>query len=378
MGTATLLAGIPEKNFGLYHAIRFSVGDPAALVVGEDGRRTLIIRDIELARAKKHARADEVFCPADFAPAGGLSADREIATAQATAECLKRGGVTRVRSDRSLPFLFVDQLRASGFEVVCDRELGIAERRAKDAQEIEALRDVQGVTEQAMEMACGLVARSEAGAGGVLQHEGSALTADRVRGIIDVWLLERGYTTPGNIVACGKEGADCHNRGEGPLYTGQPIIIDIFPQSRKTKYNGDCTRVVVHGDVPDEVARMHAAVTESLQAGIDACRAGVTADAAYQASIDVIRRHGWDRGLPDGSPDFCSMQHGLGHGVGLEVHEPPLVDAGGPELIAGDCVTLEPGLYHATLGGIRVEDMVIVTADGCDNLNSLPWGLDWS
>ena len=71
------------------------------------------------------------------------------------------------------------------------------------------------------------------------------------------------------------------------------------------------------------------------------------------------------------------MTHGTGHAVGLEVHEPPLLDFGGPELLLGDCLTIEPGLYCRAIGGVRVEDMIILTEDGCQNLNSLYTGLDW-
>jgi Xaa-Pro aminopeptidase len=124
---------------------------------------------------------------------------------------------------------------------------------------------------------------------------------------------------------------------------------------------------------------MHAAVEEALRTGINATRAGVTGEEVYKAAIGVIEKHGWKRALPpeNPDPDFCSMQHGLGHGVGLEVHEPPLLDMGGPALIAGDALTIEPGLYHATLGGIRIEDLVITRDGGCENLNSLPYTLSW-
>jgi Xaa-Pro aminopeptidase len=157
------------------------------------------------------------------------------------------------------------------------------------------------------------------------------------------------------------------------------VIIDIFPQNRTTLYYGDCTRSVVHGTVSAELARMHAAVVAAKAAGIAAAQPGVTGEAVHEATIVVIRQHGYARSLPtDAEPDsYCAMVHGTGHGVGLEVHEPPLLDRGGPELIDGDVVTVEPGLYCKALGGIRVEDMVVVTAEGCRNLNRLPEGLDW-
>jgi Xaa-Pro aminopeptidase len=383
MSDATILAGNPDQNMTLYHAIRFLVGDPTVLITSPDGsgktQRTLILRDIEMKRARAHARVDAVHCPDDFAPASGLSAERETATAQAAAVCLSRLGANRVKADRTLPLIYVHHIEQAGIEVVYDEAMGVADRRAKDEAEVEMLRAAQGATEEAMRMACEMVARAEVGAGGDLMRGGSALTSERVSSAIDVFLLERGYSTPMNIVAGGREGSDCHNRGSGELRTGEPVIIDIFPQNKRTLYNGDCTRTVVNGDVPDEFGRMHAAVVEAKAAGTNAIRAGVTCDAVYRAAMDVIERHGWGRGIlaDDGPVDACSMQHGLGHGIGLNVHEAPLVDEGGPELVVGDALTIEPGLYHATIGGVRIEDMVIVRADGCENLNRLPEGLDW-
>lgn len=378
MNSAKVYAGIPATNNWLYHQLRFSVGDPAAFIVLPDGQRLLIVRDIELARARQQASADEVRCPADFSPEGGLSGDRETATAQSVAECLVRHDIQRAVSDRTLPLLFAHEMQLRGIEVVCDCDLGVLDRRSKDPQEIAWLQEAQRVTEGAIEMACRMVAR--AGVDGTqLVHDGQPLTSERVRQAIDVWLLSRGFDNVPSIVAGGADGFDCHNLGQGVLHTGQPIIIDIFPRDRSSRYHGDCTRTVVHGQVPDEVARMHAAVVAAKAAATAACRAGVTGEQVHQAAVEIILQHGYAMGLPaaDAPRDFCGMVHGTGHGIGLDLHEPPLLDQGGPPLVAGDALTIEPGLYHRRLGGIRIEDMVIVTDTGCENLNHLPEGLSW-
>jgi len=381
--TAVLMAGIPEINASLYRRLRFSVGDPAALIElpGEGGQlhSILILRDIEMQRARQHARVDRVACPADFAPAGGLSGDRETATAQAVAECLRQHGIRRVIGDRTLPLIFSDLVRHAGIDVQCDPDLGVLDRRAKDAEEIDWLRECQGVTEGVMEMACRLVAGAALRADGVLLHDGQPLTSERVRIAIDHWLLDRGYLNPPSIVAGGPRGADCHDIGSGQLRTGEPVIIDIFPQNRTTRYWGDCTRTVVHGEVPAELSRMHAATVDAKQAAIAAIRPDVTGEAVHQATREIIEACGFAMGLPSADqPDsYCAMTHGTGHGVGLNVHEPPLLDVNGPTLVMGDVLTVEPGLYRRDLGGVRVEDMVVVHADGCENLNSLYEGLDW-
>ncbi len=382
-GGATLMAGIPSVNRTLYRRIRFLVGDPVALldVPAEPGhRRILLVRDIEMDRARRHARADVVACPADYAPEAGLSGDRETATAQAAAECARREGLTMVVADRSLPLLYAHVFEEAGIEVRCDPELGIAERRSKDAEEVAALRAAQEVTEGAVEMACRLIAGAEADPDGMLVAGGAPLTSERVRAAIDVWLLERNFVNPTSIVAGGRIGADCHDSGTGPLRTGEPIIVDVFPRSRATLYNGDCTRTVVHGLVPELVERMHAAVVEAKEAAIAAVRPGATGEMVHEAAIGVLRNRGFAVGLPapDAPATYTAMVHGTGHGVGLDVHEPPLLDRGGPELIVGDALTVEPGLYCRAVGGIRVEDMVVVTEAGCENLSKLPEGLDWS
>ena len=379
--TATLMAGIPQTNAALYRALRFSVGDPCSLITLGNGsaKSLLILRDIEMHRAQQHARADAIHCPADFEPVSGLSGDRETATAQATAECLKQNGIEQVVADRSLPLIFADVIRKAGIEVNCDLDMGVIDRRAKDEQEINWLQEAQATTEGVMEMACRMIGRATAGPDGVLQHEGAPLTSERVRTAIDVWLLERGYSNVPSIVAPGPQGADCHDIGTGPIKTGEPVIVDIFPQCRATRYNGDCTRTVVHGEVSEQLQKMHAAVLAAKKAGEATVKAGVTGEDVHKAVIEQIKSHGFETGvLKDSAPDeYCAMVHGTGHGIGLEVHEPPLLDFKGPELVVGDALTIEPGLYSKAIGGIRIEDMVVVTPDGCKNLNELPQGLTW-
>lgn len=379
---ATLLAGVSATDNALFRRLRFQAFDHAAVIdlPGPGGVTTTVIcRDIEIPRAKEHARADAVYSPADVAPAGGLSADRDVATAQAAAEFLRRAGVRRVTCGRSLPALYVSECAKAGVAVECDAMLGVMDRRHKQAWEVEALREAQRVTERAIEMACRVIARASARSDGVLMDDGRALTSEGLNTRIDVWLLERGFTTPGNIVAQAPHSFDCHHAGAGELRTGLPVIVDVFPRSRSSRFNGDCTRTVVHGRVPGEVARMHAAVVAAKGAALRATGAGVPADSVHRAAMREIEAAGYSRALPppDAGADFCSMQHGTGHGIGLDLKEPPLVEVGGPELVEGDAVTLEPGLYHKTYGGIRVEDMVIVRQGGCENLNRLPEGLGW-
>ena len=377
-----ICAGIPATNHTLYWRTQFMAGDPTVLLElpDSDGMRSLLLlRDIEMQRARKSARVDQVGCPADFPPEGGLSGDRETATAQAAAECLRREGITEVVADRSLPLIYAEFLSRAGITVHCDTELWVVERRQKSEEEIEHLREAQRVTEQAIEFACQMIASAEARSGGVLYQENEPLTSQRVRVAATQFLTDKEFNLPGAIIAGGPTGADCHDVGSGELITGLPVIVDIFPRSRTSLYWGDCTRTVVHGDIPDEIKAMHQTVCKAKAAGENATAPGVTGEDVHRATIQVVKQDGFGVGLPDDdSPDsYCAMTHGSGHGIGLDVHESPLLDMNGPELLVGDALTIEPGLYRRDMGGVRVEDMVVVTKDGCINLNTLSEELTW-
>jgi Xaa-Pro aminopeptidase len=381
---AVVFAGSPMTNLALYHRIRFAVGDPTALIEFENEdqpHRLLMIRDIEMGRAKRDARADEVVCPKDFAPSDWQIGDRELETAQSVAECLKVKGINHITTDRTLPAIYAHYIIKAGISIECDPDLGVFDRRSKDPEELNHLRAAQSITEGCMQMACETIALAQADASGGLIYDSLPLTSERIFQLIDIWFLEHGAATPhGSIVAGGPIGADCHDRGMGQLYTGQPVIIDLFPYIKASHYHGDCTRCVVHGDIPDEVAKMHATVIQAKQAAEGATRAGVTADTVHAETVKVIESNGYQMGLPadDAADTACTMPHGTGHGIGLDVHEPPLVDVGGPKLVEGDVLTIEPGLYCKAIGGIRIEDMVAVTKDGIENFNTLQTGLDWS
>lgn len=391
-GKPTIVAGVPSINMALYHRIRFKAGDPAALVsvpasvggalVGD----TLIVRDVELERAKKQVRADRHFAFNEIVPAapfGPLSGDRPTATAQATAELVVRAGVREIWTDRTLPMIFAWHLRERGVEVRYDPGLGVTARRSKDEQEVAWLREAQQATERAIEHACRWIARAGTNKAGELVIDGAVLTSERVRSEIDIFLMKLGYADSDSIIAGGVEGGDCHNRGVGVLRTEEPIIVDVFPRSKQTLYVGDCTRMVAHGreaNLPDAVRKMHAVVREAKAAAIAATCAGTSGDAVHRVVIDVMMRHGYPMGLPKpgDAADRIAMVHGTGHGLGLDLKEPPLLDIGGPELVVGDAVTIEPGLYAPAIGGVRLEDMVIVRERGCENLNTLHEGMDWT
>lgn len=378
---ATVLAGIPSQNSALYHRVRFGTGDPAAWVCinsAEGDHTEFLVRDIEMQRAQQSVNVNRISSPSDYQPSGGLSGDRTTATAQALAECLRRHAVTSAVADRTLPYVFAWHIQQAGICVEYDADLGVTDRRRKDAQEIEWLAAAQAITEQAVLMACQTVYSARAASDGSLLHEGQPLTSQRLQFMIAQFLLERDFHCHhGLIVASHPHSADCHHRGQGVLRTGQAVIIDVFPQSALTRYHGDCTRTVVHGDANDRLRDMHSAVLAAKQAAIGAAVAGATADCVHEAAKSEIMQRGFlfARGQIADDP---VMPHGTGHGVGLELHEPILLDDNGGTLMASEVLTIEPGLYSRKYGGVRVEDMVVIADEGsARNLNQLPEGLQW-
>ncbi len=372
-----LIAGIAAKNASLYRRLGVSLGDPAAWI--DNGSETIaIVRDLEMDRVRQKTFVSQVACPADFPPADGLSADRETATAQAVAQWFRDAGIKDVDVDRTLPYIFAFHLQQVGITLRYDPELGVIDRRSKSEAEIQALAAAQQVTEAVMRQLCETIANANVNSDGVLILDGSVLTSRRVRSIAGIAFLERGFSmSHGAIVATAPQVADCHHAGEGPLRTGIPVVVDLFPRDDASMYWGDCTRTVVHGSPSDVVVSMHRAVVDAKQAAITALRPGATGSMVHEAAESLLRQRGFDtsRGT---ITDHPSIQHGTGHGIGLDVHEPILLDHGGGEIFAGEVFTVEPGLYGRKDGGVRVEDMLVVTETGPSNLNRLHEGLDWS
>lgn len=374
--TAKILAGIADKNASLYRRLQVPLGDPAAWIE-LDAMRIALVRDLEMDRVRQRSHADDVTCPAEHAPPTGLSADRETATAEAAVQLLRSHHVERVIADRSLPYLFVWHLQQAEIDVQYDEDLGVLDRRVKTHQEIDALEKAQSLTEEVMRLICEMIAHCDVAADGTLRHEGEDLTSERVRSIAAIEFLKRGCTmSHGAIVATAPHVADCHHSGEGKLRTEVPVIVDLFPRDESTRYWGDCTRTVVNGQPSDAVKAMHAAVVEAKAAATDALTMDNTADAVHKATDAVLLRHGYpeSRGT---ITDHPSIQHGTGHGIGLDLHEPILLDHGGGLLLAGEVFTIEPGLYGRDVGGVRIEDMVLVTEGEARNLNKLPGELLW-
>jgi Xaa-Pro aminopeptidase len=253
-------------------------------------------------------------------------------------------------------------LESEGIGIEVDGRSLAARRRKKTGGQILAVERVQRICEQAMESVRSFLAGCPV-RNGFLLESGRPLTAGQVRAHIEVFLLERGLEAADTIAAPGKGGADPHWRGEGPVRKGVPIIVDIFPRSRSSRFHSDMTRTFVVGRASRTVSEMHQAVCEAQDAAFGVLERGAFLPEVHRAVCSVLEKRGF--GVPEGGhPPRRGLLHGTGHGLGLDVHELPSVSTVAANFEPGDVVTIEPGVYDRRVGGVRMEDVVACMPDG--------------
>ena len=355
----------------------FDAPDPFTTVYTPDST-AILVSALEFGRARTESRADDVSRLADY-DYRDLAAEHgaEAAKARVVAAWLDDLGVGAVATPDRFPLGPADRLRERGVGVTPDADDVVTEIRArKTPDEVDNVREAQRANEAAMRAAETLLTEAVVGEadgvdGAVLRHDGAVLTSERVKTGIESTLLEHGCGLDETIVACGADAADPHDRGSGPLRPDEPIIVDIFPRSKATGYHADMTRTFVAGDPDGTVAEWFEVTHEALDAAVGAVEPGVTGAAVHDAVCDIYE----DSGLPTLRADPTAETgfiHSTGHGVGLDVHERPRVAPDGGELRPGHVITVEPGLYDPSVGGVRIEDLVVVTEDGCENLTDYP------
>jgi len=262
-----------------------------------------------------------------------------------------------------------DTLRGHGLGVRWRPPPFVPERARKTAEEVRKIRGAIAHTEAAMTAAIDRIRKAEI-RDGMLFEDGAPLTAEMVRTTINALLLERDCDFYHSIVAGGDQGVDPHERGHGPLPADSPIILDIFPRDNATRYHGDMTRTVVRGKASDEAKKMFDAVRQAKATAEAQVKDGVDGYDVHEAVKKTFTDLGFETGPRDGR--MVGFFHGTGHGLGLDVHEYPRISVVHDTLRAGHVVTIEPGLYYPGVGGVRLEDDVLVTEDGCENLCTLP------
>lgn len=339
----------------------FDAPDPFTLLRW-DGETVLLVSPLEYGRARKESRADEVRRTTEYIEGDRRGEpDAEIRVLDAF---LQDYGVSEIAVPRSFSLYRAEELRSRDYvvEPVDDRVLEA--RASKTEDEIGYIRAAQRATEEAMQQAEDLIANADV-RNGVLYCDGEELTAERVKTEIEIELLHHRCSLADTIVACGERGSDPHWRGSGALEADEPIIVDIFPQ-HESHYHADMTRSYVRGSHSD-AEEMYEAALEAQEAAFTVLErgAGVSGEEVHEAVCDSFENAGYPTLRDGGEEGFI---HSTGHGVGLDVHELPRLSRGAGELEAGQVVTVEPGLYIEGIGGVRVEDLVVVRGDGYENL----------
>jgi len=355
-----LFVGDSLCSTDMYYLSRFFATDRFTLLATD--KTSLLVSSMERGRADKESCADEVVSTSDYDIMERLKSlgKPDEAYLEVLRDFLSDRGVKRL----GVPFRFPAQLykRLSEIFTVSILEGPVSKWRAvKSEQEIVAIKSVQDSCEAAMRLAINLISRSEP-VGEKLLLNSEPLTSERVRGAIEVSLLERGCDAVDTIVAGGTIAADPHARGRGPLPANAPIVIDIFPRSKSTRYFADMTRTVLRGEASRDVLEIYDAVLAAQLAGLQAIHSGASGKDVHVQVCRVFDEHGYPEREGKG------FTHSTGHGVGLDIHERPSLSEAGETLEINNVVTVEPGLYYPEIGGVRLEDLVVVTEKACDNL----------
>jgi Xaa-Pro aminopeptidase len=354
-------SGFPVED-GLY--LRFSESDDL-----------LVVSRLELERARSESRVTRV---EDARTLGWREhEDRDAAWADVAAAVLGERGAAGARVSPRLAVGRYEALRRAGVQLDIERGLFREERRRKSDAEVGFIRVAQEAAEAACVEVVRWLARAES-SGGELVLDGKPVTSEWLMARAQLVLNERGCTAAEMIVAGSPGASQPHFRGTGHIRAGAPVVIDIFPSHQASGYHGDLTRTVVPGAVTSEVRAMHAACVAALETGLGGLRAGADGQDVHRATCQALVHHGFGTTLPglEGPPDVPRMIHSTGHGVGLEVHEAPQLRNLAYPLVACDVVTVEPGLYHPRIGGVRVEDLVVIRDYGVDNVTTLTRSLD--
>jgi len=360
-----------ETDADLYYATGFLAPDAFAWFRIR-GRDYLLASDLEIGRAREESSVDAVLSLTEYRERARRGGVARPGMADVLASALRHRRVRRAVVPENFPLGMADALRRRGLRIEPKPAPFLAARVVKSPAEVRAIRDCQEATERAVAKAFARLRRARI-RGSRIVERGRALTAEDIKRTIDGSLTEDACIAKNTIVACGDQGVDPHNRGTGPLRPHRPIVFDVFPRSARTGYYSDMSRTVVKGRASEAVRRQYAAVLEAQEMGIGMVRAGVNGRDIHSAIQRRFEERGYRTGANGGKME--GFFHGTGHGVGLDIHEAPRVGGVDDRLPAGSVVTVEPGLYYPGVGGVRIEDMVLVQARGCRNLTEFPKSL---
>jgi Xaa-Pro aminopeptidase len=378
---ALLIYGDTERSPAMRHEVPVAIGD-GLLFAEVDGRTTILTSWLERDRIAAVLPQAEIL---EFNDLGmralveegmtRLAAEREVVL-----RAVRQLGIGEAVVPGEFPLALADRLRADGVTLTIDDDAVASRRRVKAGAELDGIRAAQRAAHAATAKVAELLARAEVGPDGTLRGEdGGPLLAEAVREQARRVCSEHGATCPADmIVASIHNGGGGHDPGSGPLPSGLPIQVDIFPRDEVSACWADMTRTFVVGEPSAEHAELIAEQERLVRIALDQARAavrpGVTGRELHEATCDLFEAAGWATQRTGGGEE--GFQFALGHGVGLEVHEPPgLGFSGRDRFVAGDVVAIEPGLWDSRIGGVRLEDLLLVTPDGCETLTDYPYEL---
>jgi Xaa-Pro aminopeptidase len=364
---------VPE----LRHEVPVPIPD-AFLYAEAGGRRVAVLHSLEIPRVQ--AEAPEV----EIVPLEELGSDElfskglkgwEISLELAVRAC-KKLGIESAIVPEGFPVGFADHLRANGVELTVDRDLFDNRRRSKNATELRGIRNAQKACEAALDASRELLRRATPNGAG-LEVDGEPLTCERLKRVIEDVFADHDVEGGEMIVSHGAQTAVGHDMGSGQIAPNEPIVFDLFPRDKATGCYADMTRTYVVGEPTDEVKEWHRLVKEALDVSTAGVKPGVNGRKLYEQVCDIFQNAGYKTQLNKQPGEVLQdgFFHGLGHGVGLEVHELPGLSRVGHDLVPGDVVTVEPGLYRSGYGGLRLEDLVLVTDDGYEVITNYPYDL---
>jgi len=362
---ARLMIAASEHDADMLYISNMFVPD-AFIAIELNGKWHGLLSPLEVDRAHKHSGFDEVHLDSSFRQAAENKSRTGLAAVAAA--FLEVRSINRILVPAHFPLGFAEQLRSWGFEVRPVEGAFFPARAIKNEYEIRCLAQAEQLTRKAMQQAEHYLAACSIGDNGILRdaESGKRVKSANVRRAIETFLIGNGAMPAHTIVACGKEGADPHNIGHGYIRAHQTIIIDIFPRVLATGYWGDMTRTYVKGKASPEIKKLYRTVREGQDIGLSMVANGMDGSHIHKAITDHFVQQGYPTKMVRGKQ--TGFFHGTGHGVGLDIHESPRISTKSDVLQTGQVVTVEPGLYYPGLGGVRIEDMVVVRDNGCDNL----------
>jgi Xaa-Pro aminopeptidase len=361
-----LMVADSEHDANMLYAVGMFVPDPFIYLRLRD-RCLIVMNDLEIDRARKQAPHCRVISLSQCQQKLRREGKKSSGFSQVIRLVLREHRVEKAFVPSNFPYALAMELRDLGVKVRLKEGSFFPEREAKSADEVKKISAALTMAEVGLAEAIQALKCSKIGRNRRLMYHNAPLTSEKLRSIIDTAIIQANGLASHTIVAGGKQGCDPHEQGSGPLRANEPIILDVFPRSQKTGYFGDITRTVVKGRASEAVRKLYDTVHRGQKAAFQLMRAGTPTTRIHQTVQRLFVKEGYKTGKIGGR--MQGFFHGTGHGLGLEIHEPPRVGATSTgTLKAGQVVTVEPGLYYPEIGGVRLEDVALVTGSHPRNL----------